>query len=48
MPARRFGSARSAFEMVPRTISFAQGANRALPCYLLFGAPAGAFAREDG
>jgi len=36
MLARRSGSARSALEMVHRTISFAQGANRAsLRCFYL-------------
>jgi len=32
MLARRIRFARSALEMVPRTISFARGANGASPC----------------
>ena len=39
MLARRIRFARSALEMVPRTISFAQDANRASPCCFYFAHP---------
>jgi len=48
MPACRFCSARSALEMVPRTISFAQDANRASPCYLILAHPLTRLRGEDG
>jgi hypothetical protein len=48
MPARRFCSARSALEMVPRTISFAQRANRASPCYFTLARPLTRPRGEDG